>query len=68
MQSCSFRSVDLAVVVSVPCKRQEGKARREAGPLPGGENLRKSKPKGATGMKQGRKVLGGTKRQEVEKA
>jgi hypothetical protein len=44
-----------------------GRSRREACPLPGRGNLRKQKPKGVTGMKQGRKVASGTKRQEVEK-
>jgi len=45
----------------------KGKARREAWRLLGGGNLWKSKPKGVTGMKQGRKGAGGMKRQEVEK-
>jgi hypothetical protein len=46
---------------------KKGKARREAWRLLGGGNLWKSKPKGVTGMKQGRKGAGGMKRQEVEK-
>jgi hypothetical protein len=46
----------------------KGRSRREACPLPERENLRKRKPKGVTGMKQGREVASGTKRQEVAKA
>jgi hypothetical protein len=42
-------------------------SRREAWRLLGGEILWKRKPKGVTGMKQGRKVASGMRRQEVEK-
>jgi hypothetical protein len=47
---------------------KRGRARREAWRLPGGGNLRRRKPRGATGMKQGRKGRGGARRQEAEKA
>lgn len=50
------------------CDGTRGSARRETWRLPGGGNLWKRKLKGATGMKQGRKVRGGLTRQEVEKA
>jgi hypothetical protein len=46
----------------------EGSARREAWRLSEGGILCRQKLRGVTGMKQGRKGRGGTKRQEAEKA
>jgi hypothetical protein len=50
-------------------QHQEGQTRRETGTATREEQTSEGrKPKGATGVKQSRRVAGGRKRQEAEKA